>query len=81
MEADRWCWGVRGLLLGPSWAPQRCDTQAVVPAYRVDLIGAGLRGNIVQQPLALPVMTQTTLTPKHTPAKVWAHTLLKLQPL
>lgn len=43
--------------VGPLWAPQRCDTQAIVPAYRLGVVGSGLRGHSVQRPLITAVLT------------------------
>lgn len=36
---------------------QRCDTQAIIPAYRLPVIGAGLRGHSVQRLSATAVLT------------------------
>lgn len=41
----------------PQWVPQKCDTPAIVPAYRLPIIGAGLWSHSVQRHLAAAVLT------------------------
>ena len=49
-------WGGGGRL-GPPRAPKKFAPQAIVPAYRIRVIGAGLRGHGAQRHLATTVLT------------------------